>query len=252
MFPKPFCARHLWTWARGIWHDWNAAPANLPSAHHRMRTSNVSPKRRKTMKNDTSMKGQHWFTANFYSALCIILHHFNTDCLSSTRTKPRKAALKTHNLPQFGHIESAKRRDGCLAVLVASPTPPKTNTVDSSNKNTLRNTWQTGEASKGKEWKTNFTNLWSRARRLAARYSLHNKPHDTLVKNERFSNAANHTMSIVQNFGSCTVLRPQIPLALVHSSQVELCDLDFTTDQIIPSQFQFRSLAYQPRDSNTK
>lgn len=72
------------------------------------------------------------------------------------------------------------------------------------------------------------------------------------MKNEHFSNAANHTLSMVHNFGSCTVLQPQIPLALVHPSQAEFCDLDFTTDHIIPSRFHLRSLAYQPIDSDTK
>ena len=105
---------------------------------------------------------------------------------------------------------------------------------------------------KGKEWKTNFANLWSCARSLAALYIVYTKIHDCLVKNENFSNAANHTLSIVHNFGSCTVLQPQIPLALDHPSQAEFCDLDFTTDQIIPSQFHLRSLAYQPIDSDTK
>lgn len=49
----------------------------------------------------------------YYSALWIIVHHFNTDLLSSTRTKPRKAAPKTHNLPQFG-IMKKRETTRCL------------------------------------------------------------------------------------------------------------------------------------------
>lgn len=174
MFPKPFCARHLWTWAGGIWHDWNAAPANLESAHHRMWESNVSPKRWKTLKNYTSMKGQHWLQRPsiilHFESLCIILTRIYCHQQERNHERQRRKHTIYHN---SASSKNAKQRDVCLAIRMAGPTPPKTN-IDSSNKNTLRNTWQTEEAKQRKRMKDKLCKFMKLCKKPSCSlYSLH-------------------------------------------------------------------------------
>ena len=197
------------------------------------------------------MKGQHWLqrpSILHFESLCIILTRIYCHQQERNHERQRRKHTIYHN---SASSKNAKQRDVCIAIRMAGPTPPKTN-IDSSNKNTLRNTWQTEEAKQRKRMKDKLCKFMKLCKKPSCSlYSLH-KTTRYSGENEHFSNAANHTLSIVHNFGSCTVLQPQIPLALVHPSQAEFCDLDFTTDHIIPSRFHLRSLAYQPIDSDTK